>query len=129
MRTPPGWTFVESGDQTDTTYRGTFGNTLVGDTYSTGAFQSPERSFSVYRGKSTGNMQMDTIGATFRNTTGATIEAVNIAYTGEQWTRDGSGNQDFLDVRLEHRRHEPHHRDRDVARRPRAVEPEHRPEW
>ena len=95
-QTPPGWIFVESGDQTDTTYRGTFGNTLVGDTYSTGAFQSPERSFSVYRGKSTGNMQMDTIGATFRNTTGATIEAVNIAYTGEQWTRDGSGNEDFL---------------------------------
>ena len=41
-------------------------------------------------------MQVNTIGATFRNTTGATIEALNIAYTGEQWTRDGSGNEDFL---------------------------------
>ena len=93
---PPGWTFVESGDQPNTSYRGTFGNTLVGDTYSTGAFMSPERSFSVFRGKTMGNIQVDTIGATFRNTTGATIQALNIAYTGEQWTRDGSGNEDFL---------------------------------
>ena len=95
-QTPPGWTFVESGDQPNTSYRGTFGNTLVGDTYSTGAFMSPERSFSVFRGKTMGNIQVDTIGATFRNTTGATIQALNIAYTGEQWTRDGDGNEDFL---------------------------------
>jgi hypothetical protein len=95
-RTPPGWTFVESGNLADTSYNGTSGNTLVGDTYSTGAIQSSERSFSVFRGKTVGNMQVDTIGATFRNETGATIESLNIAYTGEQWTRDGDGNEDFL---------------------------------
>ena len=95
-RTPPGWTFVETGDVANTTYNGTSGNTLVGNTYSTGAFPSPERSLSVFRGKTAGNQQVDTIGAAFRNTTGATIESLNIAYTGEQWTLDGSGNEDFL---------------------------------
>jgi hypothetical protein len=96
-QTPPGWTFVESGDLADVSYRGSNGATLVGDTYSTGANQSPERSFSLFRGKTVGNMQAgSTIGATFRNSTGATIEALNIAYAGEQWSRDGDGNEDFL---------------------------------
>ena len=41
-------------------------------------------------------MQAGALGATFRNTTGATIIRLNIAYTGEQWTLDGDGNEDFL---------------------------------
>jgi thrombospondin type 3 repeat protein len=95
-KTPPGWTFVETGNLADTSYNASFGNTAVGDTYSAGAFQSPERSLSVFRGKTPGNIQADTIGATFRNATGATITSLDIAYTGEQWTLDGDGNEDFL---------------------------------
>jgi Thrombospondin type 3 repeat len=96
-QTPPGWTFVEFGDLANNSYNGSNGATFVGDTYSTGMFQSLERSFSLFRGKTVGNIQPGSmIGATFRNTTGATIEALNIAYTGEQWSRDGDGNEDFL---------------------------------
>jgi hypothetical protein len=96
---PPGWTFAESGDPqvVDTRYGtnpplGT--SVLLGDTYSFGAPNDPERAFGTMRDGGASSR----IGVFFANNTGRVIVALSISYFGEQWFRGGNGGQpDRLD--------------------------------
>lgn len=93
---PAGWAFAEAGSNANTTYTAGTGSSNAGDTYSFGAAGSTERAFG---GLQSGSLT-PTIGAEFVNGTGATLTALTIAYTGEQW-RVGSANRaDRLDFQI-----------------------------
>lgn len=84
---PNGWTFVETGG--DTNYAADNGTLNSGNTYSYGATGSSERAL----GSLASNAVQSQFGAAFVNNTGATITSLTIAYTGEQWRFGGrTGN-------------------------------------
>lgn len=91
--TPTGWTFSESGANADGLYTAGTGSSNTGDTYSFGASASTERAFG---GLQSGNL-IPTIGAQFTNNTGAMINRLQIAYTGEQWRLGALSRMDQLD--------------------------------
>ncbi|MBX3057863.1 MAG: ExeM/NucH family extracellular endonuclease [Anaerolineae bacterium] len=93
---PDGWYFVESGTNANTTYTAGTGSSNTGDTYSFGASGSSERAFG---GLLSGSL-VPTIGASFTNNTGATINEIAISYTGEQWRLGATGRVDRLDFQL-----------------------------
>lgn len=78
---PPGWSFLESGTNANTTYTAGSGSSNTGDTYSFGTGTSVERALG---GINSGTL-VPAIGASFANNTGATLSSLAIAYTGEQW--------------------------------------------
>jgi uncharacterized protein len=90
---PTGWDFAETGTSANTTYAAGTGSNNAGDTYSFGATASPERAFG---GLQSGSL-IPIIGASFTNTTGATITDLAIGYTGEQWRLGAVGRADRLD--------------------------------
>lgn len=90
--TPPGWTFAESGSFSNGLYSADDGNETFADTFSYGNGTSTERGFGTRRSTDL----VPTIGAAFQNRTGATIDSLSIAYTGEQWRVGGSGFDDKL---------------------------------
>lgn len=79
-----GWEIFESGNNT-TTVNGSFvlgtGSGNGGDTYSFGASGSGERAL----GGLLSNSNTPLFGVGFTNNTGATITALTVDYTGEQW--------------------------------------------
>ncbi|MDQ2999605.1 MAG: hypothetical protein M3R61_21435, partial [Chloroflexota bacterium] len=93
---PTGWDFAESGTNANTTYSAGTGSSNTGDTYSFGANMDTERAFG---GLQTGSL-ISTIGASFTNTTGATITDLAIGYTGEQWRLGMISRADRLDFQL-----------------------------
>ena len=90
---PVGWDFAESGSSANTTYAAGIGSGTTGDTYSFGAAASAERAFGTLQSGSL----IPTIGASFTNSTGATITDLAIAYTGEQWRLGTANRADRLD--------------------------------
>lgn len=87
---PTGWLLAESGTsaRNNSAYAASTGSDNAGDVYSLGASGSAERAFGTLR---SGTL-VPTIGACFTNDTGATINRLDIAYTGEQW-RLGTANR------------------------------------
>jgi uncharacterized protein len=90
---PIGWIFVETGTGANATYTAGTGSGNTGDTYSFGASGSPERALGSLQAGAT----VPTLGASFTNDTGATITALNVAYTGEQWRLGTTNRPDRLD--------------------------------
>ncbi|MBL8296886.1 MAG: hypothetical protein JNN30_00945 [Rhodanobacteraceae bacterium] len=78
---PAGWAFLETGTGANTTYAASTGSDNGGNTYSYGATSNAERAFGSLQSGSV----VSSLGAAFTNNTGATINALAIAYTGEQW--------------------------------------------
>jgi len=89
---PTGWSFAETGSGANTTYAAGTGSLSTGNTYSFGATNSSERAFGTLRTSSL----LSTIGTAVTNNTGATIESLAIAYTGEQWRLGAIGRLDRL---------------------------------
>lgn len=90
--TPAGWTLFEGGALADGMYAAGDGSSSVGNTYSFGSSGSSERAFGTLHGGSL----VPKIGACFTNNTGSGITRLEIAYTGEQWRRGTTNNQDQL---------------------------------
>ena len=80
---PAGWVIRETGTSANANglYAAGTGSSNSGDTYSFGAAGSSERALGALR---SGTL-VPSWGACFTNNTGATISALDIAYTGEQW--------------------------------------------
>lgn len=78
---PTGWAFVETGTSANTTYAASTGSDNAGNTYSYGTAASTDRAFGSLQSGSV----IPVIGAQFSNGTGATIDALAIAFTTEQW--------------------------------------------
>ena len=89
--TPTGWTFLEAGNNANTTYTAGTGSSNTGDTYSYGPAGSTDRAFGEL---SSANL-VSTLGVQFQNQTGSTVGSLSIQYTCEQWRR-GSTAADAL---------------------------------
>lgn len=88
---PHGWLAFETGSNANTTYATSTGSSNTGNTFSFGS--NAERSLG---GLQSGSL-VPTVGAAFVNNTGATINALQISYRGEQWRLGTSGRIDRLD--------------------------------
>jgi endonuclease I len=94
---PLGWTFLETGTGSNTTYAADNGSTGgSGNTYSYGTGTNSERALG---GILSGSLN-PTIGASFTNNTGLAITELAISYTGEQWRLGTAGRVDRLDFSL-----------------------------
>ncbi len=92
---PVGWSLSETGSSSlaNGSYTAGTGSANAGDTYSFGASGSPERALGMLLSGSLTPI----FGAQFTNDTGATITALTISYTGEQWRYGATGRVDRLD--------------------------------
>ena len=90
---PTGWSFSESGSNTNATYTAGTGGSNTGDTYSFGSSTSTERSFGGLQSASL----IPTIGASFINNTGYSITDLIISYKGETWRIGATSRSDRLD--------------------------------
>ncbi|MCB0777792.1 MAG: T9SS type A sorting domain-containing protein [Chitinophagaceae bacterium] len=88
-----GWYFIESG--TNANFDITFGtgSNNAGDSYNFGLTADPDRTLG---GLQSGSLN-PTFGFWFTNNSGAPINALLIAYTGEQWRLGTTGRVDQLD--------------------------------
>lgn len=92
-QTPTGWSFVEAGSNANALYTASDGSANGGDTYSFGASGANERALGALLSGSL----TPTIGAQLRNDTGASLSAIVVRYTGEQWRLGTLGRVDRLD--------------------------------
>jgi hypothetical protein len=94
----PGWSLAESGGgaRDNEQYAADNGASNTGDVYSYGSTGSTERALGMLR---SGTL-VPTIGAEFANGTGATINALEISYTGEQWRLGTTGRSDRIDFQF-----------------------------
>ncbi len=90
---PIGWTFTETGTGANTTYAADNGGSNSGNTFSYGASAATDRALG---GLQSGSV-IPTIGASYINNTGATINSLTITYTGEQWRLGALARADRLD--------------------------------
>lgn len=90
-----GWSMTETGGgaRDNEQYAGDTGSSNTGDTYSYGASGSAERALGALR---SGTL-ISTFGACFVNNTGAAIEALDVAYAGEQWRLGTTARADRID--------------------------------
>lgn len=89
---PAGWTFLEVGANANTTYAAGTGSSNTGNTFSFG-IDAADRSFG---GVLSGSLT-PTVGASFTNNTGTTINELHIIYRGEQWRMGTTGRADRID--------------------------------
>ena len=91
---PSGWLIAESGNgaRDNELYAVGTGSSTTGDIYSFGAAGSTERALGSLR---SGTL-IPAFGVQFLNSTGATITALDIALTGEQWRLGATGRTDRL---------------------------------
>jgi len=78
---PTGWSILEVGTNSNNQYRGGFGNSTTGDTYSFGSTNNSDRSI----GGLASNSLTPHFGIKFTNNTGSTITSLSVSYKGEQW--------------------------------------------
>lgn len=92
----PGLQLLESGGgaRDNELYAADNGFSNTGDTYSYGATDASDRALGAVQ---SGTL-VATVGACFVNNTGAAIEALDIAYTGEQWRLGTADRADRIDV-------------------------------
>ena len=91
--TPNGWTFSESGANTNDSYGIGTGSSNAGNTYSFGAALSTDRAFG---GLQSGSL-VPTVGASFTNNTGFDLTRIDVSYVGEQWRVGTLGRADRID--------------------------------
>lgn len=91
----PGWYLLETGGgaRANGQYAVDTGASNTGDTFSYGAAGSTERALGSLR---SGTL-IASYGACFTNNTGATITALDVGYTGEQWRLGTAGRADTLE--------------------------------
>lgn len=94
----PGWAVVEEGTNTSSVT----GRYNVGDGTASGANSYSFASSSQPTDRAFGSLNDPTVevnylGACFRNTTGSTVTSLRIGFTGEMWRYGGSGTLDRLD--------------------------------
>lgn len=91
----PGWQLIESGGgaRDNEQYAADTGSGNTGDTISYGASGASDRALGSLR---SGTL-IPLFGACYVNNTGAAIEALDIAYTGEQWRSGTISRTDRLD--------------------------------
>lgn len=91
---PEGWALSESGTSTlvNNEYSANTGSSNAGDIYSYGAADSTDRALGSLR---SGTL-VPIFGVAFANNTGATITALDIAFTGEQWRLGATDRTDRL---------------------------------
>jgi hypothetical protein len=82
---PIPWAFSEAGTGNNVTYAASDGSSATANTYSFGTGTNTDRAF----GEITGSLQ-STLGAVWRNNTGAPITGMVVGYTGEEWRLDAS---------------------------------------
>ncbi len=92
---PTGWQLVETGGgaRDNELYAVDTGSSNTGDTYSYGTAGSTDRALGGLR---SGTL-IPVFGACFANNTGATITAMTVAYTGEQWRLGTASRTDRID--------------------------------
>lgn len=90
---PAGWAFLETLANANTLYAAGSGTSTGADTYSLGTGTATERAFG---GQQSGSL-VTTIGASFVNNTGTSLNALQLAYTGEQWRLGANTRFDRLD--------------------------------
>ena len=90
---PSGWSFLETGTGSNTTYAADPGSATGGNTYSYGSTSSTERAFGGLQSGSVNPL----IGASFTNNTSSTITSLTISYIGEQWRLGTAARVDRLD--------------------------------
>ena len=90
---PTGWAFSESGSNANSAFSSGTGSGTTGDTYFFGAVAASEWAFG---GLQSGNL-IPTIGAQFKNNTGAVITQLPISYKGETWRVGTASRSDRLD--------------------------------
>ncbi len=90
----PGWQMLETGTsaRADQRYAADTGASNSGDTLSLGAAGSGERALGALRSGTLAS----TFGACYANNTGAPINALQLAYTGEQWRLGAVNRTDTL---------------------------------
>lgn len=95
---PTGWVINEDGSSTrnNDRYAVDTGSSYTGDIYSYGAAGSSERALGSLRSGSL----VPLFGVEFINNTGATITALDIAFTGEFWRLGTAGRSDRLDFQF-----------------------------
>ncbi len=89
---PDGWYFSESGTNADSRYGTDDGSANSGNTYSYGASGSSDRAFGTLL---SGSLK-PTIGVRLRNDSGLIVEAIDVAFTAEQWRLGAGGRSDRL---------------------------------
>jgi uncharacterized protein len=89
-----GWAITEAGGgaRDNELYAVDTGASTTGDTYSYGASGSVERALGMLR---SGTL-ISTVGASFTNNTGVTINSLDVAYTGEEWRLGTAGRSDQI---------------------------------
>jgi len=94
--TIPGLQLLEAGGgaRDNELYAADNGVSNTGDTYSYGTTDSSDRALGALQSGSL----IATSGACFVNNTGAAIESVDVAYTGEQWRLGTADRADRIDV-------------------------------
>ena len=94
--TIPGLQLLEAGGGTrdNELYAADDGFSNTGDTYSYGTTDSSDRALGAVQ---SGTL-VATVGACFINNTGAVIEALDVAYTGEQWRLGTADRADRIDA-------------------------------
>lgn len=83
---PEGWLFAESGTNANNSYGVGTGSSNAGNTWSYGATGSSDRAFGLL---ASGSL-VGQIGASFVNAGTGAINALQIAFTAEQWRNGGS---------------------------------------
>jgi len=76
-----GWSFLESGSNSNTTFDVGNGSLSTGNTYSFGTTSASDRAFGMLQSGSLSSI----LGFKFTNNTGSTITTLAIGYTGEVW--------------------------------------------
>ena len=91
----PGWSLLETGGSArdNEQYAVDTGAANTGDTYSYGSAGSTDRALGSLR---SGTL-VPTFGACYTNNTGAAIQSLDIAYTGEQWRLGTAARADRID--------------------------------
>ena len=90
---PRGIYYFEQGANANLFYRADDGTGNTGDTYSFGSTSSNERALGSI---TTGSLTPNYLGAKLVNNTGNIFNALQVAYTGEQWRKGGNTANDKL---------------------------------
>lgn len=95
---PAGWALLETGGgaRDNELYAAGTGSSSTGDSYSFGAEGSTERALG---GLQSGTL-LPTVGASFLNSSGQTVQQVALSYVGEQWRLGATGRTDRLDLQF-----------------------------
>ena len=95
---PTGWYVTEQGGgaRDNEQYAADNGASTSGDTYSYGTTSSAERAVGGLR---SGTL-IPFFGAKFSNNTGATIQSLEISYTGEEWRLGTASRADRIDFQI-----------------------------